>query len=79
MIFQENQKNPQRKRSWLVWKKRKVNFGLSTFNRFFTLVSLLSFKKVDSYEDKIESLVDEVAEHKEEIAKLRSTIQGMTK
>ena len=38
-----------------------------------------SFKKVDSYEEKIESLVNEVAEHKEEIAKLRSTIQGMTK
>ena len=41
--------------------------------------SFLLYLKVDGYEEKIESLVNEVAEHKEEIAKLRSTIQGMTK
>ena len=46
---------------------------------FASLVNLLAFWKVDGYEEKIESLVSEVAEHKEEIAKLRSTIQGMTK
>ena len=50
-----------------IWTQGHI---ISTFNRIY---------KVDSYEEKIESLVNEVAEHKEEIAKLRSTIQGMTK
>ena len=35
--------------------------------------------KVDSYEERIELLEKEVADQKEEIVKLRSTIDGMTK
>ena len=34
---------------------------------------------MDSYEERIELLEKEVADQKEEIVKLRSTIDGMTK
>ena len=34
--------------------------------------------QVDSYEEKIETLEKEVAEQKDEIIKLKSTIEGMT-
>ena len=40
---------------------------------------LILFYKVDGYEEKIESLEKEVEDQREEITRLKSTIEGLAK